>query len=148
VSRTRPWGLATLAVLAGLAGGPTAAYAGSTEPQFALAAAGTSVHAGVVTIEATGNFDFGNYQRLGYPIELVVTQGATVARLNLDGTVTLAEGGPATPLSGAPGIVAITPDTLTGVLPPELGTAGSALVRLEATFDGQVLGSNTVPVQW
>jgi hypothetical protein len=123
--------------------------AGSTEPELALADVTASVHAGVVTIEATGNFDLGNYLRLGYPVEVVVTQDSTVARLGLDGSVTLAVGGgPASPLPGAPGIIAIAPGTLTGVLPAAFGTTGSAAVRLEATFDGTPLASNTVEVQW
>ena len=140
---------AAAALALALLGLAAPARAGSTEPEFALADVTVSVHTGVVTIEAVGNFDLGNYLRLGYPVAVVVTRDATVARLGLDGSVTLAVGGgPAGPVAGAPGIVAIAPGTLTGVLPAELGAAGAAAVRLEATFDDTLLTSNTVAVQW
>jgi hypothetical protein len=127
----------------------TPPQAGSTEPELALADVAASVDAGAVTLELLANFDYGNFLRLGYPIEIVVTQAASTARLGLTGGVTLASGGGApAPVPDAPGVVAIAPSRLTAVLPSDLTAGGSASVVLEATFDGATLRSNTVQVQW
>ncbi len=57
-------------------------------------------------------------------------------------------GGPATPLPGAPGVVAIAPTRISAVLPPNFTPPGLATVRLEAAFDGDTLRSNSVEVRW
>jgi hypothetical protein len=87
--------------------------------------------------------------RLGYPVTIVVSTGTTVARLGLDGSVTVALGAnPPAPVPGALGVVAIAPERLTAMLPPALVSAGTAMVRLEADYDGQLLRSNTAAVTW
>jgi hypothetical protein len=104
---------------------------------------------GLVTLEIRANFAYSDVTRLGYPLAVVAAQGTSSAQLFLDGRVTLANsGGPATPLDGAPGIVAIAPTRISAVLPPGFTAAGSATVRLEATFDGDTLRSNSVEVRW
>ena len=126
-----------------------AAHAGSTEPELAIASASASVDSGLVSVEILGNFDYGNVTRLGYPLAIVATQGSTQAQLFLDGVVTVSSnGGPAVPVPDAPGVVAIAPLRLRCVLPPGFSGAGSAMVQLEATFDGATLRSNTVEVVW
>lgn len=144
VQRLAPVVLA--AILAVFAAG--GAHAGSTEPALAIARVTAVVADGTVTLDVAANYDYGDVVRLGYPVTIVVTTTDAVARLALDGSVTLASGG-GTPVSvpNAPGVVAIAPDHLTAVLPPALTAAGSAMVRLEATF-GQQLRSNTVEAQW
>lgn len=140
--------VAALALTAGLVAVPRA-HAGSTEPELAIARAVATVDAGTVTLEVRGNYDYGNVVRLGYPVTIVVTSGNTVARLALDGTVTVAIGGgtPA-PVAGAPGVIAIAPDQLTAVLPPVLAGAGAASVQLEAAYGHDPLRSNRVGVTW
>ena len=141
-----------LAIMVTLLLAPPAAclHAGSTEPELAVTDATTSVEDGVITVEVLTNFEYGNYTRLGYPIEVVLTQGTTEARLNLDGTVTVAVGGGApTPDSGALGVIAIERESLTVVLPGAIATGGtSATLQLEATFDDTTLSSNAVGVAW
>lgn len=129
---------------------PAGGRAGSTEPELAVTDATTSVEDGVVTVDVLANFEYGNYTRLGYPVEVVISQGPTIARLNLDGTVTVAVGGGA-PVSdpSAPGVIAIAPESLTVVLPAVVAAGGSsATLQLEATFDGTTLNSNAVEVTW
>lgn len=137
-------------VLAAIAiGTAVRAHAGSTEPALAISRAVASVQDGAVNLEVSGNYDYGNVVRLGYPFVIVVTTSNAVARLALDGSVTLATGGGApAPVAGARGVVAITPDRLIAALPPSLTAAGAATVQLEASFDGKTLLSNTVGVQW
>jgi hypothetical protein len=138
-----------LACALAVALGAAPAGAGSTEPELALAEVAATVEDGVVTLEVLGNFDHGNFVRLGYPLELVVAAGGAVARLGLDGGVLVAAGGePAVPLPDAPGVVAIGRERLSAVLPPVLEPAGTATVRLEADFDGTRLRSNAVTVRW
>jgi hypothetical protein len=125
------------------------AHAGSTEPALAIARVTAVVEDGTVTLDVTANYDYGDVVRLGYPVTIVVTTADAVARLALDGSVTLASGGGApTPVPAARGVVAIAPDHLTAVLSPTLTAAGTATVRLEATFDHSTLRSNSVEVQW
>jgi hypothetical protein len=124
-------------------------HAGSTEPSLALATVAASTNDGAVTLALTANYDHQNVVRLGYPVTVVVTAGTTVARLGLDGSVTVAVGAdPPAPVPGAPGVIAIAPERLTAVLPPALVAAGSASVRLEADYDGELLRSNAVEVAW
>ncbi|MCC6849128.1 MAG: hypothetical protein IT294_11565 [Deltaproteobacteria bacterium] len=138
--------LAALALVAVLCG---QAVAGSTEPSLAVAAVTASVDEGAVTLIVTANYDHQNVVRLGYPVTIVVTAGATVARLGLDGVVTVeVPPDPPAPVPGAPGVVAIAPERLTAVLPPALASAGAASVRLEADYDGELLRSNAAPVTW
>ena len=123
--------------------------AGSTEPTLAIADVTASTDDGAVTLVVTGNYDHVDVVRLGYPVTIVVTAGSTVARLGLDGSVTVAVGAdPPAPVPGAPGVVAIAPDHLTAVLPPALVPAGTATVRLEADYDGGLLRSNAAGVTW
>jgi hypothetical protein len=123
--------------------------AGSTEPSLAIATVTASTNDGVVTLVVIGNYDHVNVVRLGYPVTIVVTQGATVARLGLDGSVTVAVGAnPPAAVLGAPGVVAIAPECLTAVLPPALVPAGTATVRLEANYDHGLLRSNAAEVTW
>ena len=123
--------------------------AGSTEPALGIATVTASTNDGAVTLVVLGNYDHQDVVRLGYPVTIVVTAGTTVARLGLDGSVTVAVGAnPPAPVPGAPGVVAIAPDRLTAVLPPALVAAGGATIRLEADFDGGVLRSNAVAVTW
>ena len=123
--------------------------AGSTEPSLAIASVTASTDDGVVSLIVTGNYDHQDVVRLGYPVTVVVAAGTTVARLGLDGSVTVAVGAnPPAPVPGAPGVVAIAPERLTALLPPALVAAGSASVRLEADYSGDVLRSNTVEVTW
>ena len=109
-----------------------------------------AIEDGVVTVEILANFDYGNYTRLGYPIELVLTQGTTEARLHLDGTVTVAVGGGApVPDPSALGVIAIASESLTAVLPTAIATGGtSATLQIEATFDETTLNSNAIEVTW
>ena len=87
--------------------------------------------------------------RLGYPLAVVLTQGTTVTRLFLDGTVTTTVGaGAPTTLTGEPGVVAMGPTRITAVLPAGDTAAGNAALRLEATFGDKALHSNTVSLQW
>jgi hypothetical protein len=139
-----------LAIAVGLlAGVAAAAHAGSTEPALGIATVTPSTNEGAVTIVVLGNYDHQNVVRMGYPVTIVVTAGATVARLGLDGSVTVAVGAnPPAPVAGAPGVVAIAPESLTAVLPPAVAAAGSASVRLEAEEGGTTLRSNTVEVAW
>lgn len=124
-------------------------HAGSTEPSLALATVIASTNDGAVTLTLTANYDHQNVVRLGYPVTIVVTAGTTVARLGLDGSVTVAVGAnPPAPVPGAPGVIAIAPERVTAVLPPALVPAGSASVRLEADYDGDLLRSNAVEVAW
>lgn len=128
---------------------PTAARAGSTEPALAITTATASTDDGTVTLIVVGNYDHQDVVRLGYPVTIVVTAGSTVARLGLDGTVTVAVGAnPPAPVPGAPGVIGIAPDRLTAVLPAAVLPAGNASVRLEASFDGSVLRSNAAQVTW
>jgi hypothetical protein len=128
---------------------PYASRAGSTEPALSIASVVASSNDGVVTLEVRGNYDHQDVVRLGYPVTIVVTAGTAVARLGLDGAVTLAVGAdPSAPVPGAPGVVGIAPDHLTAVLPPALAGAGAATVRLEAIFEGTLLRSNVVEVTW
>jgi hypothetical protein len=123
--------------------------AGSTEPSLAIATVTASTNDGAVTLVVTGNYDHMNVIRLGYPVTIVVTAGTVVARLGLDGSVTVAvDANPPAPVPGAPGVVAIAPDHLTAVLPPALVSAGVATVRLEADYDGGLLRSNAAEVTW
>ena len=139
--------LLCLAGLLGMAAGVT--WAGSTEPELAIADTSATVDSGVVTLEVFGSFDYADAIRLGYPLAIVVTQNDTVARLSLDGTVTVATGpNPPAPVPSARGVVAIAPQRLSAALPPEFTAGGQAAVRLEATYEGNPLRSNSVPVQW
>ena len=142
--------LVTLALLAGLVLVPAVrSHAGSTEPSLAIAAVTASLDDGAVTLVVTGNYDHVDVVRLGYPVTIVVTAGSTVARLGLDGSVTVALGAnPPAPVPGALGVVAIAPERLTAVLPPALVPAGTATVRLEADYDGGLLRSNAAEVTW
>ncbi len=126
------------------------ARAGSTEPDLALTDATTSLEDGVVTLETLANFDYGNYTRLGYPLELVLTQGGTVARLDLAGTVTVTVGGGApVPQPGASGVIAIERASIIAVIPVAITAGGtSATLHLEATFDETTLNSNAIEVTW
>ena len=137
--------VAALVVL--LAG--AAAQAGSTEPDLAIADASASLHAGVVTLEVVANYDHSNALRLGYPVALVVLQGARRAELFLDGRTTLSlNAGPPLPVSGARGVISIAPTRIAAVLPAGFDIPGTATVSLEATFDGDTLHSNAVQVAW
>jgi hypothetical protein len=127
---------------------PPLALAGSTEPELAIADVTASVNENVVTLEIRANYDYPQAMRLGYPVVVVATQGNLRTDLFLDGRVTLSSGGPATPLPNAAGVVAIAPTRITAVLPSDFTAGGSASVRLEATFDGNVLRTNGVEVQW
>ena len=71
---------------------PVPSEAGSTEPSLAIAAVTASTNEGAVTLIIVGNYDHMNVVRLGYPVTIVVTAGTTVARLGLDGSVTVAVG--------------------------------------------------------
>ena len=123
--------------------------AGSTEPALGIATVTASTNDGAVTLVVIGNYDHQDVVRLGYPVTIVVTAGTTVARLGLDGSVTVGIGAnPPAPVVGAPGVVAIAPERLTAVVPPALVAAGGAIIRLEADFDGGVLRSNAVEVTW
>jgi len=140
------------------------AEAGSSEPKLAIAEVSAVQDGDIVTLEVVGNFDYGNYVRLGYPVAIVVTEGTTVARLGLDGSINGETAGvpwtssrgdadPTVPRSpGGPGVIAIAPDRLTAVFPPELIANGVAVVQLEAnfTFEGTtwLLHSNSVEVSW
>lgn len=137
-----------VAVLLLLSTVPRIAAAGSTEPALAVAAATATVDEGVVTLTVTANFSYGDVVRLGYPLAVVVTDGTTVASLYVDGTATLATGGGAPQPRPDAGIVAIAPSYLTAVLPAAVTASRSVGVRLEASFGGHALRSNTVPVQW
>jgi len=140
---------ATMLLAAVALAAPRASLAGSTEPALSIASVVASSNDGVATLEVRGNYDHQDVVRLGYPVTIVVTAGTTVARLGLDGTVTVAVGAdPAAPVPGAPGVVGIAPDHLTAVLPPALAGAGAATVRLEAVFEGTLLRSNAVEVTW
>lgn len=146
-ARGRRW-LAGLVAVA-LVGGASRAPAGSTEPELAIADVTASVDGGVVTLQVTGNFDRDDALRLGYPLAVVVVEGSSEARLFLDGRVTVASGGgPAASVPGAPGVVAIAQTRISAVLPSGFAAAGAADVRLEASFDGDILRSNTVGVEW
>jgi hypothetical protein len=141
--------LSTIALLATLVLVPVRARGGSTEPALAVAAVTSSTNDGTVTLVVTGNYDHQDVVRLGYPVTVVLTSGGTVARLGLDGSVTVAVGGGApAPVPSAPGVVSIAPDRLTAVVPAALATAGGATVRLEADFAGTPLHSNAVEMTW
>lgn len=128
---------------------PVAAHAGSTEPALAITTVTSSANDGTVTLVVVANYDHQDVVRLGYPITIVVTAGTTVARLGLDGSVTVADGAnPPAAVPGAPGVIGIAPDRLTAVVPPALVPAGAASVRLEADFDHGVLRSNAAQVTW
>ncbi len=128
---------------------PPAGRAGSTEPALSIASVVASSNDGTVTLVVSGNYDHQDVVRLGYPLTIVVTAGTTVARLGIDGSVTVAVGtDPPAAVSGAPGVVAIAPERLIAVLPPALAAATAASVRLEAEFEGTLLRSNTVQVTW
>ncbi len=147
--RRRVLAAAVALVVAGALVVPRASRAGSTEPALSIASVAASSNDGTVTLAVTGNYDHQDVVRLGYPVTIVAVAGATVARLGLDGTVTVAVGtDPAAPVPGAPGVVEIAPDHLTAVLPPALASAGAATVRLEADFQGTQLRSNAVQVTW
>ena len=143
--------VAFIAVLVGAMAvlAPQASRAGSTEPALSIASVVASSNDGTVTVVVSGNYDHQDVVRLGYPLTIVVTAGTTVARLGVDGSVTVAVGiDPPASVPGAPGVVAIAPDRLTAVLPPALAAATAASVRLEAEFEGTLLRSNTVQVTW
>jgi hypothetical protein len=142
--------LAMLAVALALPlAAPMPVRAGSTEPALAITTATAAVNDGAVTLVVIGNYDHQDVVRLGYPVTIVVTAGETVARLGLDGTVTVAVGAdPPVAVPGAQGVVGIAPDRLTAVLPPALVAASAASVRLEADFHGAHLRSNAAPVAW
>jgi len=107
------------------------------------------VHNGVVTLDVLANYDHANALRLGYPVAVVVVQGALRVELFLDGRTTLSvSGGPAAPVAGARGVIAIAATRITAVLPAVFPTTGSATVTLEASFDGTVLRSNAAEVSW
>ena len=128
---------------------PTTSRAGSTEPALAITTVSSSTNDGTVTLVVIGNYDHQDVVRLGYPVTIVVTAGTTVARLGLDGTVTVAVGAnPPATVPGAPGVVGIAPDRLTAVLPSALVPAGAASIRLEADYDGNLLRSNAAQVTW
>ena len=120
------------------------AEAGSTEPSLAIGAVSASTVEGAVSLVVTANYDHMNVVRLGYPVTVVLTAGATVARLGLDGSVTVA----GAPVPGAPGVIAIAPEQLTVVVPPALVPAGAATVQLEAVYEGTTLRSNVLGVTW
>jgi len=145
VSETGRAAVVALAVL--LAG--TAAQAGSTEPDLAIAGASATVHDGVITLDVVANYDSANALRLGYPIAVVVVQDTRRAELFLDGRTTLSvNNGPAMPVTGARGVISIAPTHLAAVLPQGFAVPGNATVSLEATFDGTTLHSNAVQVSW
>ena len=141
--------LGALLLLATLPAAATRSHAGSTEPALAIAAVSASTSDGVVSLVVLGNYDHQDVVRLGYPVTIVVTAGSTVARLGIDGSVTVADGAnPPAPVAGAPGVIGIAPDRLTAVLPPTVAPVGTATVRLEASFEGNLLRSNAVGVTW
>ena len=156
--RRFPWRAAAALIVAVLATAALArlAHAGSSEPKLAIATATASVEQGVVTIEIVGNFDYDNAVRLGYPLSVLVTRGATIARMLIDGRVGNSDVWTnlkdPTGIPGAPGVVAMGPERLTVVLPPELCTPGIVTLRLEALFviDGSTtsIRSNAVEVAW
>lgn len=127
----------------------TAAVAGSTEPELAIADVRPFVEAGVVTLRIRGNFDYDSVTRLGYPLAVVVEQDGNVAKMFLDGHVTAATGGgPQTDIPDAPGVVSVQATELSVVLPAEIAVPGQGTTHLEATFDGDVLQSNKVQTSW
>lgn len=135
------------------------AGAGSSEPKLAIADASATADR-VVTLEIIGNFDYSNAVRLGYPVAVVVRQGLLVAWLYLDGSLTMGDPwwmipgatpeGPASP--GSAGIIAIEPNRIAAVLPPEFTDGRAANVRLAAHFSFQGtlydVQSNEVDVSW
>lgn len=134
----------------------SAAHAGSSEPKLAIANASASSDGGVVSVEILGNFDYDNAVRLGYPLSILVTQGATMARLLFDGRVGTGDAwtnlSPPADVPGAPGVIAIGPERLTVVLPPSFTAGSPATLRLEALFviEGATtsIRSNAVEVAW
>lgn len=131
-------------------------HAGSSEPKLAIAEAAASIEADIVTVEIVGNFDFDNAVRLGYPLSVVATQGATTARLLFDGRVGTSDSwtdlSPPSDVPGAPGVLAIGPERLTLVLPPVFAASIPVALRLEALFviEGATtsIRSNAVEVVW
>lgn len=137
-----------LVALSVVAGAPSS-HAGSTEPALAIANVTASTNDGAVTLVVVGNYDHQNVVRLGYPVTIVVTAGSTVARLGLDGSVSVAVGAaPPAAVPGAPGVIGIAPDRLTAALPPALVSAHTASVRLEADYGRTLLRSNAAEVAW
>ena len=87
-------------LLAALAAGD--AFAGATTPRLALSAAAGSAAGAARSVVVEGNLDFGNALQVGYPIDLLVFQGATFARF---------------PFAGAP-IAGTSPELADGALAP------------------------------
>lgn len=147
-----------LLVLGGLA---SLAHAGFTSPTLVLSAA--HGEAGSVGRGAAfeGSFDFPNALEVGYPLSLVVFQGATFARYPaaappITGTsATLADGSlsdaelPALDGAGAPAaanvrIVTMTPSALRVTLPATFTSGPAAAVLYTMLSDGNVV-SNVIP---
>ena len=158
--RERATGLALASLLAAgaLVLTPAAVLAGATAPVLVLSAASGAVAGGARTVVLEGAFDFPNAVQVGYPLHILVFQGARFARYPVAGAAVvgespvlgdglLAEGElPVLLAAGAPAppgvrLVTLRLDRATVTLPAEF-TAGPATAVVFAVLpEGNVLSN-------
>jgi len=128
-----------LAAVLVLAGVPV--RAANTDPTLALlSASAVRGSSGRATLTLETSFSFDDAIQLSLPIDVIVTQGARVARCGLSGSVSV-DGVPQP--AGASGVIAVTDRRLTVVLPPEF-TTGEATVQLVTDYSRKPIASNVL----
>jgi hypothetical protein len=136
----RLWAAALAAMIIGSAIAP--AHAAFTEPRLALMRATPFRSAsGKTSLKLEGSFSFADAVQLGVPVSILVTQGQTTARFDLNGGVfTSVNGGPEQ-AAGGPGVIEFAPRSITVALPQGFGT-GPATAQMIATYEGKPVASN------
>jgi len=153
-------GAISLAIVTGLALGLIAreVRAAATTPTLILTTAAPAVAKGARSVAFEGSFDFPNALEVGYPLELVIFQGAHFVRYPVAGTAHVGDSAgllaghlddlPTFDLEGAEApddvrIVPVVPDRLRVTLPATF-TAGRATAVLFASVPHGAVVSNPI----
>lgn len=147
-----------LGLVIGLAMSTSIARAGFTSPPLVLSEARVAEGGGQRAVFLRGTFDFENAVQLGYPISLLVFQGATFVRFPLSGTAVvgtsslLADGDlldtevDAVLAAGSPApagvrIVGLEPETIRATLPLTFTGGSATAIVIAVLTDGTVLSN-------
>ncbi len=147
-------------LLLAIAGG---ARASGSAPTLVLTGGDAFVASdGAHAVVAIGSFNFDDRLQFGFPVGVLVVQGARFARYDVAGAIVsattdlVADGVDATEIpallaltgtaAGPAALVQIRPDRITVALPPEFA-AGAATVVLYASKDSESFVSNAVPLE-